>query len=420
MHNNLDFIVFVQAMETNSRNFKQNFFDRAKSFFQHLRWIFCLSTPDESRDASGNHGKSDPFQMPFITNHQQHKDFADLPAECKLKIFSFLTPQEKGLNRLVCLEWRDLLKTSVLWQDVDFTSIKLHCKCCWESCKSMTCYEEYKKKMIKFVDYIVSIQPIVRRLKFSFDMIDCDDGWSDMLQSFLESVHMREVQVAEINWLNTPEKPESTWNSGELSENMNDLLFKQRRRHRRFEAFFDSFTRLSCRLRCLTITFEWTERSLYSLCRLTHLEVLILHQCSDSHTKLEQNLLSHLLQALPNLKHLVIEATFSNCFVFGQLFPCSKSLQKLNLANCTGVVFTGFNLPILDEIHIGKKLRRQNSLDQNPAMMACLHDLLVSGAPDLKIFNGRCLPSDWKTNITDEVSNILIDTCSCPTHGTNQ
>ncbi|ESO12868.1 hypothetical protein HELRODRAFT_159456 [Helobdella robusta] len=357
-------------------------------------------------------------------------------------------------------------------------------------CKNQECYKNYRVKLRKFADFIAGIQPHVHSLKFSIDLIDCSD-WVEMLHNFIDSIDVENLCVAYIDWTRrafraaSPPSLSSSLSSTsslllssslsslssqainvigaargdvfnndnninvnhnnvinfnninfdniDFRENQNDIALKQRRRLRRFDLFFDNFTQVAYQLQCLTLPFEWTEKSVRMLCRLEKLKSLVLMKCQHSITKLELRYLDTLLVSMPHLQHLTVEADLSE-FLNVELWSISSnSLTSLDLQNCSCINITKMNIPNLISIKLMEKQRRdrlgermRNNDDEyhegddnfgdSVFPSICLHEVLKIGAPHLKFINNFKLGRDWRCACDNELDVLIGRLCGCSGH----
>ena len=281
-------LIATETMESPVDNMKRNLLEKAKSFFYQLRWLFCISVPDES---DGFVQKKDIHlrQLNHVQPSEQFtkKTFCDLPNECKLAIFSYLSPQERGMAERVCMEWKELMRAPSLWNSIDLTQFKIQCYCEGTDSACLNCYEAYKDRIEKFLDYLLAIEPNIKSFRFAFDISDFEDDWMRILMRFLTSVQITDLQFAYLNWKETPEKRIQTQEvPGSLVDNSNDTMSKHRRRQRHFERFFHFFTQSASRVSLLVMPFDWSLTSIQYIGRLHFLKTLVLRSYSVPQPKI--------------------------------------------------------------------------------------------------------------------------------------
>lgn len=308
-------------MESTPKNFTFNIFEKAKSFFHHLRWIFCLSSPDESNNNLKKINKLTKSIKKKTKNSEGFDGlkgglnviFNDLPEDCLIHIFSHLSIQQKGVASQVCADWNSVLKYHPLWADIDLTLFKVTCQCKQlpslhpkpaDPCSNPLCYNSYKTKIKQFLNFILKYQFRVTSLKLCFDIIDCDDNWDVFVQSMWKNLNLMELRILDFDWLQTAEKAARSrmgWGA-----QVNDLKLLQRRRTRRFEFIFRLILTSSPHLETLRIPFEWTNTCVQLLCQMKTLKSLSLTKCSNKFSSPSPSHLDSILKSLSRLQHLEV------------------------------------------------------------------------------------------------------------------
>ena len=322
----------------------------------------------------------------------------------------------------VCMEWKELMRAPSLWNNIDLTQFKIQCVCEGTDSACLNCYEAYKDRIEKFLNYLLAIEPNIKSFRFAFDISDFEDDWMRILMRFLTSVQITDLQFAYLNWKETPEKRIQTQEvAGSLVDNSNDTMSKHRRRQRHFERFFHFFTQSASRVSHLVMPFDWSLTSIQYIGRLGFLKTLVLRSYSVPQPKFEQCLLDELMKAAPYLKRL----TMSICIGSGQgMLPfvmVSKSLEYLDLSECEGFGLVKVNLPRLKEFRGSQKPYKCSFIgndDNDPAdSTPCILQVLRLGAPKLASLNGCRLSDDWmKADYDIELGDVLNQTCTCFLH----
>jgi len=105
--------------------------------------------------------------------------FHCLTDDCKLYIFSQLSLSERGIAATVCRSWSQLMRTPSLWSVIDlviFPPYPPGGDDVFSPDDNVKLYETYRTRVRQFVAYLVSVHPIVRVLRFEFDIGDLRDG----------------------------------------------------------------------------------------------------------------------------------------------------------------------------------------------------------------------------------------------------
>jgi hypothetical protein len=346
---------------------------------------------------------------------QQRFPFQQLPPDCMLKIFSFLTPVERGQAAQVCSQWRTLIKSASLWSSVDLTVFPL---CTQKSARhecTELCYSAYRSRMRKFIKYLVSVKPALRSLRFAYDIGEYKDGWLECLQSLVKASRCIELEVANLNWKETPIRPfwsESiTWSTSDY----NELMHRHRHRQRLFVNFFDLFTAAAPNVKQLVLPFDWSHRSLLALTRLRRLENLVLEKYFVFQS-MEQEALDQLLRQLPNLRRLILEVwtPSGRGLLFFRL--SSNSLEYLDVSQCRGFYVGSVNLPKVTVFKISRHPWNGPLVAADSITVPCIYEVLCEGAPNLRQLNEHTLRPDWRETSYEELDVVLKAICSCRVH----
>lgn len=344
--------------------------------------------------------------------------FKSLPKDSKLSVFSWLSPAERGAAARVCQEWSILIKTPSLWSDIDLSTFPPHPNDGeTDDETNLTVYEAYRRRAKKFINYLVSIRPMIKRFRFAFDIGDVKDGWMEGLQALLRSAQCQEMEYAELNWNETPAKPfvpdnmSVTW----CTNDYKDLMYRHRHRQRYFVKFFDLFTVMAPNIVTLILPFDWTERSIRALNRLPSLEVLSLGKYFIFQP-LEQQQLDTLLRSSPLLKRLTMEVWTPSGRGL-QLFQMqSETMEYLDVSMCRGFYLEKLDLPNLQVFKVSNCPMNGPLVSGEGIDISCMHELLSKGTPGLKQLNELQLSETWKDCINEELESILKAVCPCARH----
>ena len=366
--------------------------------------------------AEGENGCT-PAAAAALRLQQRHRfPFQDLPHDCQLKIFQFLTPAERGIAAQVCTQWKLLIKSSSLWSTVDFAQFPL----CYDNnhdCGKI-CYIHYRSRIRKFIKFLQMVRPSVKKLSFAFDIDDHEDGWLEAVETFLKAANLRELEYVHMNWAETPVKP--YWGNANITwtaSDYNALKFKNRHRQRLFVNFFDKFTAAAPNIGTLILPFDWSPRSLVALSRLSSLHTLVLGKYFENQ-QLSQECVDQLLNAVPQLNKLILEVWSPS--VKGVNFYTIKSptLPYLDITQCRGFYISHVDLPSLKVFQVGlcHPLKGPLTCSQNSVNIPCIYQVLVEGAPKLKRINEHTLLPRWRWDIYPELQLVLEAVCSCRHH----
>ncbi len=342
--------------------------------------------------------------------------FDDLPTDCKLKIFSFLTPMERGKVSTVCREWNSLVRSSVLWHCIDFTSFPLCHNPKYGHVCGMICYNRYKIRMKKFLSYLQSNQPVLKRISFAFDIGDYEDRWLDSMEGLLRAARCFDLDFVHMNWKETPVKPfwveQSAWSQNDY----NEFVQRHRRRQRTFVRFFDSFTCNAPNVSKLILPFDWSSRSLEALSRLSKLDTLVLEKYFVFQT-LAQCSVDQLFRRLPNLRRLILEVWTPSGKGLILYNMKSAHLQYLDISQCRGFYIGELTMPALKVFKVSRHPWNGPLTCSYSIHIPCLLEVLRAGAPNLEVLNEHTLRPSWKRGVTyPELDTVLNAICSCRKH----
>jgi len=414
---------------------RQRLWQKAKSIYYSLRSLLCFFVSSVENDdiapadPSGGSEKISPLHLVAVTSDRRADwfPFDDLPEVCQLHVFSYLTALERGRASSVCRSWNLLLRSAVLWTDVDLTVFSLPCRCSGrrsdDPCSSVSCYEAYKERVQSYVDHLDRVRPNVRRLRFAFDVGDYADDWLDLLDGLIRSLRCSDLSTADLNWKETPAKSAKIVEGTLLSwsaSTFTDYTSYRRRRQRLFARFFELFVTSAANVVDLSMPFDWSPRSLAALGRLHRLQVLKLDMYFVPQP-VDQDAMDELLRSVPQLRSLSLAVCVSSGAGLVPFRLHSRSLRHLDVAQCRGFYLGHVDLPRLTSLvaavqpshgPLGAVATHRTPV----ATIPCIYDILRHGAAALRELNGYSLRADWQDNYTDDLHAVLRDICACLAH----
>jgi len=333
-------------------------------------------------------------------------NFSALPPEVKLRVFALLSATERGIAARVCRDWRALMRVPTLWSDIDTTSLP-HCTAAHQH--SGACRASQNRRCCQFLEHVANARAVIRRLYVSGDI--CSPDWRGTLQSFLVNVRLHELTSAHVDWA-----ANSAGDLGEKNE-------RARRAQRLFVGTFDMLTRVAPKVATLILPFDWSERSVHMLLRLSHLNTLVLkkyftYQC------LTQGMLNQILEGLPALRRLHLEVWIASGNGAVLFSISSPRLEFLDLSQCRGLDLECVDLPQLTVIKLSRlypwhgSLMLRNPLSSAEHCRPCIREVLASGTPRLRLVNEHILRPEWSdlSGCYDELNLVIGAVCSCPFH----
>jgi len=333
-------------------------------------------------------------------------NFNELPAEVKLHIFALLLATERGVAAQVCRDWRALMRVPTLWSDIDTSTLPV---CPITHQHNAACRASQNRRCCQFLYHVASARAVIRRLSISGDI--CNADWRGTLQSFLVDVRLHELGWAHIDW--------AANGAGDLGEK-ND---RARRAQRLFVGMFDTFTRVAPKVTTLILPFDWSERSVHMLLRLSHINTLVLkkyftYQC------LSQSTLNQILDGLPLLRRLHLEVWIASGHGAVAFAVSSPRLEFLDLSLCRGLDLERVDLPHLTVIKLNRlypwhgSLMLRNPTSSPDQCRPCIREVLACGAPQLRLVNEHILRPEWSdlSGFYDELNLVIGAVCSCPCH----
>ena len=333
--------------------------------------------------------------------------FQDLPNDCQIRIFEWLSPADRGVLSRVCVRWAALMQTSCIWSKVDLTM--------FPSCPGDEAgYVQYRKRVKAYLHYLQEVRPTLHWLSFAFDIGNYEDGWLECLTSFLKRAHCRDLKFARLDWTETPIRSmvESvTWSNNDYQE----LMHRHRHRQRLFVHFFAMFGAIAPNLRQLIVPFDWSPKSIMTLSRFHHLRTLVLEKYFVMQ-HLNQTLLDELFQAIPSVRCLILEVWTSSGKGM-QLFSLrSESLRELDTSQCKGIYIREMRLPNVEVLKMSRRPCYGPLRCSDSVRVPCIHEVLCEGTTRLRQLNEHVLRPGWRDNIYDELNTVLKAVCSCQVH----
>jgi hypothetical protein len=374
----------------------------------------CISTMDyEQKDGSGKDYKINGMRL--LENDEDCFPFERLPQDCQLKIFSFLRPQERGVAAKVCKEWNDLLRTPSLWNVVDLTAFPLCTKSSLAHKCGPLCYEIYKKRLKHYIRYLQGIGPAMKSFSFALDIVDYKDGWLKSINALIRSSYCYDLEFVHLNWKETPIKPLWLSQYSYPSDEYQEYMHRHRHRQRLFVNFFDDFTRIAPNVTKLILPFDWSKRSLDSLCRLSNLHTLVLEK-TFIFQGLQQVALDTLFDGMLNLKRLILEVWTPSGKGLLLYKIQSSILEYLDVSQCHGFYLQELQAPALEVFKVSRHPWKSPFSSVDTANIPCIYEVLTQGAANLKQLNEHTLRDGWKVNVYPELDTVLHAVCSCKLH----
>jgi len=374
----------------------------------------CRQLSPEEYTASLVAGRKQLYEQP------EYFPFHSLTDDCKLHIFSHLNPSERGTAARVCHKWSQLMHTPSLWSIIDlvvFPPFPPSSDDVFSADDSMKLYETYRARVKRFVAYLVSIRPIVRMLRFEFDIGDLRDGWLETLHALFRASSLQELQNAELGWTDTPCKPYVPDNSSVTwcANDCKDLMYRHRHRQRLFVKLFDLFTAVAVSIVSLSLPFDWTERSLHALRRLSNLKVLNL-QKYFLFQPIDQNMIDTLFLSAPFLRRLTMEVWTPSGRGLQSFRLHSEELEFLDVSRCRGLYIEEVDLPKLVEFRVSICPMNGPLVSGEGIDIVCVYNVLKAGTPSLCQLNELTLKADWCSIVCDELDTLLKSVCACAKH----
>lgn len=379
--------------------------------YHRTSFPLVMDLPDSSDDSYLFNVPMDSSPAPLRNSHIFFP-FQLLPDVCKLKIWSLLKQCDLGRCMLVCVEWHNHIKKPHVWHSIQFSELPYSClphERTGPIHMDPICHHCFRKRVYSFSRFLTSVRPIVNRFQFCFDISHPTDQFLSVVEQFISTAKLSNLKHANINWKDSPSRQPLR----DSSEGLRDYIHRFRRRQRMFVIFFDNFTSLTQHLTTLVVPFDWSERSVSSLCRLTTLETLILERYGI-YSHVSQVLIDAVLGHLVNLRKLLLEVWIPTRIKAFSIE--SVSLTYLDLSQCRGFYLGSVRTPSLIQLKMVRQAWNNTIIWQQMAPVSCLLTVLASGAPKVVNINGQVLNSDWANHPPEQLHSLMYTICCCTTH----
>ena len=375
--------------------------------------LHCLSRTGSSATSTRRRRESVPVCSGC--GRTTYFQFQKLPTDCKLKVFSYLSPLERGVGSAVCKEWNSLMKTSSLWDTVDLTIFPLCTnRKSGHNC-TKTCYQLYCKRVQKFLAFLHKVRPAMKRFHFEYDIAENNEGWLSAIETLLHKSNCHELECAHLNWKETPIRPfwieQVAWSMDDYQE----FMQKHRRRQRLFVNLFDTITAMAPGISRLVVPFDWSQRSIKSLSRLRRLHTLVLEKYFVFQS-LGQVSVDHLLRELPQLRKLILEVWTPSGPGLMLYKMKSPNIQHLDITQCRGFYLGQVELPSLKVFLAHRHPWNGPLVSTDSLYIRCIHEVLAEGAPNLQQINGHVLQDGWRQFLYPALDDLLKTVCACTNH----
>ena len=360
--------------------------------------------------------------------------FEDLPHVCKLKIFSYLSINEKGVASQVSLEWNRLMKSPGLWSHINFSSfsptgLAVKSKQCRSAKVTPTTffhgpypwlsnyieYDDYKARISKFLAYMEDIRPKLRHLSFTYDVGQPKDEWLKWMIALLNGSQCHDLAYANIDWTWTPLRLS-------CSDRYCCLFNKMQIKYRIHETRVHSFNKLqevlakvAPRLVHLKTPFDWSPRSVLLMCRLKEVRTLQLGQYMML-KGIQQEMLDTLLRNMPQLRELEVKVCspyYNSTSTYAIRHP---GLELLDISLCKGFFLHELMCPRLTVLKVGRYPWKGPIVNKATNKLPCMYTMCRQGAPRLAYINRHHIQAYWVEFLYDELNTVLCKVCSCKDH----
>ena len=161
--------------------------------------------------------------------------------------------------------------------------------------------------------------------------------------------------------------------------------------------------------------FAWSPRCVLMLCRLKSLEKVSLGKyISVSPTR---ELFDTFWRGLPNLTHAIISLTLKPSDKHCLYSISHAKLKYLDIQDCWWFYLRKLHTPSLEVLYIeyrpDEPLHVQGGFHEP---IPCIYQLLVKGAPALRILTGHRLRPGWRESVYPELERLLRNICPCSEH----
>ncbi len=358
--------------------------------------------------------------------------FESLPDVCKFKIFSYLTPCEKGVAAQVCVEWNQLMKSPGLWSHINFSmfnhSIQMRNKQSRFNktsalgypyqhpvFSSFTEYDDYKQRVSKFLAFLETVRPKLKHLVWSYDIGQPKDEWLDWIIEMLRKSQCQNLSYANMDWTWTPLRLPSSDRYCCLFNKMQLKYRLHEKRIRCFNRLQEALAKEAPNLSHLKTPFDWSPRSVLLLCRLRNLQTLQLGQYMML-KGIEQEMMDTLLHNMPQLRELEMKICTPN-YKSNTVYAINhKYLELLDISGCKGFFLCQLDCPNLKFLKIGRYPWKGKLIDKETNTLPCIYDLCKKGTPKLVYLNRHHVHAYWVEFLYDELNSVLSKLCSCKDH----
>ncbi|KAK3791055.1 hypothetical protein RRG08_010459 [Elysia crispata] len=392
---------------SSSSQYKMSFGSQADRYHRtSFPLVMDLSSEDEMQD---------PEEMMDTSETLEILPFQQLPELCKIKVWSFLQQNDLGRCMLVCTDWCHLIQRPQFWSSVRFSSLSFSClqqDRIGPVHTDPVCHHCFRKRVFSFSQFLARIKPVVKEFQFCLDLSHPTDQFNAVVEQFLETANFSTLTQAEMNWKESPSRAPLD------QESVQDHMYRYRRRQRMFSRIFDTFVNLSPQISTLVMPFDWTDRNIKNLCRLTGLEKLVLEKYGIYNHIFTQDHLTMLMKNLVNLKKLLLEVWIPASNNRGMEVYCieSSSLTFLDISQCKGFYIKKLNTPNLLKLRIARRPWLKMLLQTQSPFLPCVCTVLQDGAPELQEINGFHLERNSLSHPTDELSTLMNTICCCLRH----
>ncbi len=356
--------------------------------------------------------------------------FESLPDVCKFKIFSYLTPCEKGVAAQVCVEWNQLMKSPGLWSHLNFSmfhhSSQMRNKSRLKTSalgyqyqypvfNSSTEYDDYKQRVSKFLSFLESVRPKLKHLVWSYDIGQPKDDWLNWIIEMLRKSQCQNLTYVNMDWTWTPLRLPSSDRYCCLFNKMQMKYRLHEKRIRCFNKLQDALAKEAPNLSHLKMPFDWSPRSVLLLCRLKNLQTLQLGQYMML-TGVQQEMMDTLLHNMPQLRELEMKICSPNYNSSTTYAINHKYLELLDISGCKGFFLSQLDCPNLKFLKIGRYPWKGKLIEKETNTLPCIYALCKKGTPQLVYINRHHVHAYWMEFLYDELNSVLSKLCSCKDH----
>ena len=162
--------------------------------------------------------------------------------------------------------------------------------------------------------------------------------------------------------------------------------------------------------------FDWSDRTVGLLGRLTNLKSIVLEKYSVFQA-LSQETLDMLCHCCPNVTHMVLEVYIPSGRGM-QMYSISgpSNLVYLDISQCRGFYLGSLAIPSLRVIKVGRHPWNGPLITADSVQLPCLYPILCLGTPFITQLNEHTLMPSWSEMPYAELENVLQQVCSCRNH----